>query len=68
MWQNSYRTQALIIVDYTCATAHGNCRGTNRVERKTLTDIDSATLNKRKTTHLKYVAQNLEKLVIYFIS
>ena len=45
-------TQALRIVYSTCATVRGNCRGTNRVERKTPTDIDSATLNKRKTTHL----------------
>ena len=58
VWQNSKnnnnKTQALRIIDSTCSTIHGNCRGADRGKRKIPLEVNSVKLSINKILHFKY--------------
>ena len=43
--------QALRVIDSTCATVRGNCRGAQREKRKAPPEVDNSILKKRETKH-----------------
>lgn len=43
-------TQALRVVNSTCSTVRGNCRGATR-KRKAPMEVDNSAIKKRKTKH-----------------